>query len=399
MIELCAHMGDPQKAYPVVHITGTNGKGSTVRMVSALLGAHGLTVGAYTSPHLERLNERMVWNGEPIDDDSLAAALADLELYEEHLDVELTHFEVLTAAAFRWFADVAVDVAVVEVGLGGRWDSTNVADGAVAVVTNVGLDHAEVIGPTRREIAIEKAGIIKPDSIAIVGETDPELRAIFDAQPAMATWHRGEEFDCVRNLAAVGGRLLDLFTPNGMTDDIVVPLFGPHQGDNAACALAAAEAFFGRRIAVDIAIEAFAEVRVPGRFEIVKRHPLVVLDGAHNPDGARALAATLDDDMAGRRPDVVVVGFTAGRDPAEMLSIIGADRARMVVACTPPHPRALPAADVAAAAASLGVEAVTTDSVAAAVARAIESVSDEEFVLVTGSLYVVGDARSVLHKS
>jgi dihydrofolate synthase/folylpolyglutamate synthase len=399
MLSLCAHLGDPQSAYPVVHVTGTNGKGSTVRMVSSLLAAHGLSVGSYTSPHLEALNERMVFAGRPISDAELASALLGISQLEDHLDLSLTHFEVLTAAALRWFADVAVDVAVVEVGLGGRWDSTNVVTGSVAVVTNVGLDHAEVIGPTRREIAIEKAGIIKPSSTAIIGETDPSLVPLFDAQPAAAAWHRGSEFDCLRNVAAYGGRVIDVLTPVDLaTTDILLPLFGPHQGDNAACALAATQAFFDRPIDPSVALSAFASVEVPGRFEIMKRHPLVVLDGAHNPDGARALAATLADDMAGRYPDVLVVGYTAGRDPAEMLSLVGASHARVIIACAPPHPRALPTSSVVDAVASLGLtaEVAQTSSVPAAVARAMESVSDEEFVLVTGSLYVVGDARKVL---
>ncbi|MHB8465546.1 MAG: bifunctional folylpolyglutamate synthase/dihydrofolate synthase [Acidimicrobiales bacterium] len=393
MLAALALLGDPQTAYPVVHVTGTNGKGSTARMASALLAAHGLQVGTYTSPHLERLNERIVWDGEPIEDDSLAEALLDIELVESHLGTRLTHFEVLTAAAFRWFADVAVDVAVVEVGLGGRWDSTNVASGEVAVVTNVGLDHAEVIGPTLRDIATEKAGIIKPRSTVVLGETDPSLVPIFLAPPAAAMWRRDVEFGCTRNVAAVGGRLLDLETPGGVTSDLFLPLHGPHQGDNAACALAATEAFFGRPISPSVAASAFASVTVPGRFEIVRRRPLVVLDGAHNPDGARALRRTLDDDFSGRRADILVVGFTAGRSPEEMLELIGASSARQIIAVAPPHPRALPAAAVAAAA---GPRAITAANVPAAIARALESAADEDFVLVTGSLYLVGDARAAL---
>src|ERR1700686_3116271 len=248
MRALCTLLGEPQQAYPVVHLTGTNGKGSTARMISALLAAHGLSVGTYTSPHLERINERWVWNGEPIDDDTLAKPPPDLEPFEDHLGVRLSHFEVLTAAALRWFADVAVDVAVLEVGLGGRWDATNGADGAVAVVTNVGLDHAEVIGPTRAHIAAEKSGIVKPDSILVLGEPDPALVPIFEARAPSALWLRDRDFGCTRNLLAVGGRLVDLRTPSGETDDVFVPLHGPHQGDNAAAALAATEAFFGRRL-------------------------------------------------------------------------------------------------------------------------------------------------------
>jgi len=396
MRALCTLLGEPQQAYPVVHLTGTNGKGSTARMISALLAAHGLSVGTYTSPHLERINERMVWNGEPIDDDTLARALLDLEPFEDHLGVRLTHFEVLTAAALWWFADVAVDVAVLEVGLGGRWDATNVADGAVAVVTNVGLDHAEVIGPTRAHIAAEKSGIVKPDSILVLGEPDPALVPIFEARGPSALWLRDRDFGCTRNLLAVGGRLVDLRTPSGETADVFVPLHGPHQGDNAAAALAATEAFFGRRLDPSTVADAFATVQVPGRFEVVGRRPLVVLDGAHNPDGAAAARATLDDDFAGRTPDVLVVGFTGGRDPGEMLRTLGAERSRLVVACKPASPRGADPASVAAAAASLGVDAEVVPSVSAAVGRALAAAGEDDFILVTGSLYVVGEARGVL---
>ena len=396
MRALCHLLGDPQDAFAVVHLSGTNGKGSTARMLSALLGVHGLSVGTYTSPHLQRINERMAWDGEAIDDESLASLLGGLEAYESHLGVRLTHFELLTAAAFRWFADNAVEVVVLEVGMGGRWDATNVATGSVAVITNVGLDHAEIIGPTRVEIAVEKSGIVKPGSVLVLGETDPALVPIFSSRGAAAVWHRNVEFGCLRNSVAVGGRVLDLMLPSGELTDVFVPLRGEHQGDNAACAVAAAEAFFGRGLDATVVSSALAEVTVPGRFEIVGRHPLVVLDGAHNPDGARALAKTLEDDLAGRWPDVLVVGFTVGRDPGEMLSILGATRSRLVIACRPPSPRGLPVADVVAAAHGLGIEAVGAPSVGAAVRQAVEAARMGDFVLVTCSLYVVGDARTVL---
>jgi dihydrofolate synthase/folylpolyglutamate synthase len=393
---VCTWLGDPQAAYPVVHLTGTNGKGSTARMISAVLAAHGLSVGTYTSPHLERINERMVWDGAPVDDDTLAAALLGLEPIEEHLGLRLTHFEVLTAAALRWFADLAVDVAVLEVGLGGRWDATNVADATVAVVTNVGLDHAEVIGPTRADIAAEKAGIVKPGCTLVLGETDPHLVPVFEARHADAVWLRDRDFGCIRNRVAVGGRVVDVRTPSGILDDLLVPLRGPHQGDNAACAVTATEAFFGRVLDRDVVADALNTVKVPGRFEVVRRQPLVVLDGAHNPEGARALRATLEDDFGGRKPDVIVAGFTGERDPEEMLGAMDAGRARLVVATKPPSPRGVDPAIVAAAAEAMGVRAEVVPSVTGAVERALAVASEDEFVLVTGSLHAVGEARSVL---
>jgi dihydrofolate synthase/folylpolyglutamate synthase len=279
--------------------------------------------------------------------------------------------------------------------MGGRWDATNVADGAVAVVTNVGLDHAEVIGPTLADIATEKSGIIKPGSVVVLGEQSPSLRGIFEARHSAGVWHRGVEFACERNDAAVGGRVIDVRTPSGTLADLYLPLHGPHQGINATVAVTACEAFFGRVLDPSVVTDALAGVAVPGRFEVLRRQPLVVLDGAHNVDGARALTATLDDEFAGRVPDVLVVGFTSGRDPAEMLSILRASLAREVIACTPPHPRGIAAAAVAEA---VDFPVGVAPSVPAAVARAMESAGDNDFVLVTGSLYVVGDARTALRR-
>ena len=209
-------------------------------------------------------------------------------------------------------------------------------------------------------------------------------------------WLRDRDFGCERNRVAVGGRVVDLRTPSGVTEDLLVPLRGPHQGDNAACSLAATEAFFGRPLDRDVVAEAFASVTVPGRVEIVHRRPLVVLDGAHNPDGARALRATLEDDFGGRAPDVLVVGFTGGRDPGEMLRAMGADRSRLVIATKPPSPRGVDPAMVAGAAEAMGLRAEVVPSVTGAVERALGAAGDDEFVLVTGSLHAVGEARSVL---
>ena len=215
--ELCHLLGDPHESCPVIHVTGTNGKGSTARMVTELLAAQGLSVGAYTSPNLSRLNERFSRNSEPIDDDQLADVLGRLASLEGLLGQRPTRFELLTAAAFLWFADLAVDVAVVEVGLGGRWDATNIVDPSVAVVTNVSYDHVDVLGPTLEDIAGEKAGILKAGCTAILGETSPNLKAVFSRTAAAVgvekACQRGEDFDCESNRVAVGGRLLDLRTP------------------------------------------------------------------------------------------------------------------------------------------------------------------------------------------
>ncbi len=392
---LCAAMGDPQDACPVIHVTGTNGKGSTAQMITRLLMASGLTVGTYTSPHLERVNERISRNGEPIDDDDLAeqiAAIADLELV---VGLRPSYFEILTAAAFRWFADVAVDVMVLEVGLLGRWDATNVATADVAVVTNIGMDHTEFAGPSLDAIAREKAGIIKATSAAIIGETDPELLGIFESAGAATTFVRGADFETTSSRLAVGGRLLDLRTPTTIYPDVYLPLHGIHQGDNAILALAAVETFFAAPLSLDVVMEGFGGVVMPGRFEVLGRQPLTIVDGAHNPAGADTCAGVFfeDFDPEGRR--ILVVGTL--RDPADMLAALRADEFDIVFACTAPSPRGVPAVDVAEAARRLGCDNVAVfDTVEQACKRALEYADGDDAILVTGSLYTVGAARPVL---
>jgi dihydrofolate synthase / folylpolyglutamate synthase len=389
-------LGDPHQSYPVLHLTGTNGKGSVARMATALLVESGITVGTYASPHLERINERICRNGELIDDADLAAVIGDVAAVEELAGVDASWFEIMTAAAFRWFAEVAVDVAVVEVGLLGRFDATNVVDGDVAVVTNVGLDHTDGIGDWRSAVASEKAGIVKPGSFLVLGETDERLVPIFLAEGPRETWERDVDFGAESNLAAVGGRLVDLRVPSGVVEQVFVPLHGRHQGDNAAIALAAVEAFFGRGLPEQVIQDAFAGVTVPGRFEVLGRAPLVVVDGAHNPPGAEVAAETLaeDFDVAGRH--ILVVGLLEGREVAGMLEALGAADADLVIACTPPSPRAVPAAEVAAAARAMGVDAEVVADVAAAVDAARGVATADDAILIAGSLYVAGAARTHL---
>lgn len=401
-------MGEPQHAYPVIHVTGTNGKGSTVRMIGALLGESGLRVGTYTSPHLQRVNERMSHGTEAISDDDLAAVLSSVaELEPLAAQGGLTHFEVLTAAALRWFADEAVDVAVVEVGLGGRLDATNVVSAQVAVVTNVALDHVASIGPTTADIAREKAGIIEADSTVVLGETDPDLVEVFAAEPSRAVWRRGSDFGCTAGTTAVGGQVVDLYVPGARYEQVFLGVHGRFQGDNAAAAVAAVAAFFDRPLDAEVVVSALGAVQVPGRVEVVGRHPLVVLDGAHNPAGAMAATRAIDESFlvtpdsngSGAAPGpgrVLVVGMLRGRDPVEMLEALGASRAHVVVACPTPSPRSLPCAEVAAAARSLGCRAEEAASVAEAVDRALAVASPTDTVVVTGSLYVVGAARDRL---
>jgi len=398
MAKLMQVLGDPQTAMPVIHVTGTNGKTSTARAIAQLLTAKGLSVGTFTSPHLESINERITAHGEPIDDDALAGLLSDIADLEGLLgpDLRPTWFEILAAASFRFFADRPVDIAVVEVGLGGRWDATNVVDADVAVVTNVGLDHTELLGPNRSDIAREKAGIIKRRSVLVLGERDGQLRAIFERENPAALWLIGRDYGCSRNDMAVGGRMLDVRTPGSTYEGLWLGLHGRHQADNFATAVAATEAFFSAPTEDAAVRESAATVSSPGRMEIVGRQPLVILDGAKNPDGAAAAAATLTEEFGEIRSRILVVGMLGGKDPVEMLSALDAGHAGLVIACLPPSPRALPATDVAAAATALGVPVEVIEAVPDAMRLAIERATADDLILVTGSLYVVGAARAAV---
>lgn len=394
---LCALLGDPQHSAPVIHITGTNGKGSTAQMITRLLMASGLRVGTYTSPHLERVNERIALDGTPISDEHFAeqiAAIADLELLG---GVQPGYFDICTAAAFRWFADEAVDVMVIEVGLLGTWDATNVVDAQVAVVTNVGLDHTEFAGPTVLHVAREKSGIIKQNSIVVSGVTDPDVSAVLRAAGGASFLARGVDFDVDANQLALGGRLVSLRTPTTIYPEVLVPLHGRHQADNAAIAVCAVEAFFARPLSGEVIDEAMGQVVMPGRFEVLGHQPLVIVDGAHNPDGADVCSAVYfeDFDPAGGR--ILIVGCLRGRDPTAMLGALRADDFDHVLCCTAPSPRGLPAADLARAAREMGCEDVMEfTTVDAAIESALARAGSEDAILVTGSLYVVGAARSRL---
>lgn len=398
MRELTGLLGSPQLEYPVIHLTGTNGKTSAARMAAALLVAHGLSVGATTSPHLERVNERITWNGHDIDDATLAELLTVIADVEPHLSAVPSYFEILTALAFRFFADVAVEATVVEVGLGGRWDATNVADGRVVVVTNVSIDHVEYLGPTRAEIAAEKAGIVKPGAALVLGESDPDLRPLFEGRGASEMLVRDRDFGVAVNELALGGRVVSLYTPGARYDDVFLSLHGAHQADNAVAAITAVECFLGRALDADLVSEVLGSITSPGRLEVLGHQPLVLLDGAHNVAGARALAAALAEGFPST-PRTLVVGLLREKEPSEMLEALGVVDAARLVCCRPPSPRARPPEELAEAAHDLGMDRErieVVDAVDDALARALELTAADEQIVVTGSLYVVGAARSAL---
>jgi dihydrofolate synthase/folylpolyglutamate synthase len=348
---------------------------------------------------LEKLTERISRNNEPISEQDFAdcvAAIADIEVIG---GVRPSYFEVMTAAAFRYFADTAVDVAVIEVGMLGRWDATNVVNSSVAVVTNIALDHTEFAGPRLEDIAFEKVGISKPGSVLVVGDTNEELREIWNAAESAAVLLRGNDFEVSENELAVGGRMIDVRTERAVYKELPLPLHGQHQGDNAAIALTAVEEFFGNVLDVDVVREGLAAVKMPGRFEVLGRGPLVVIDGAHNPAGADVCAQVFFDDFSPEGKRILVVGALKGRDPQMLLSALRADEFDVVICCTAPSPRGLAANDLASAAKQMRCEQVVVcETVEAASDKALSIAREEDAVLVAGSLYVVGSARTYLRR-
>nr|WP_200834523.1 folylpolyglutamate synthase/dihydrofolate synthase family protein [Amycolatopsis alkalitolerans] len=411
-------LGEPQKSYPVIQVAGTNGKGSTARMIDALLTRMGLRTGRYTSPHLQIVTERIALDGVPIPASKYVEVYRDIRPYVEMVDSAggppMSKFEVLTGMAFAAFADAPVEVAVVEVGLGGTWDATNVADAQVAVVAPVGIDHVEFLGGDLAGIAREKAGIIKPGSVAVLAEQDPVAqRALLErAVEVDATVARaGSEFAVLRREVAVGGQLLTLQGLGGVYDEIFLPLHGAHQAANAALALAAVEAFFGagkdRQLVVEAVREAFAEVQTPGRLERVRAAPVVLLDAAHNPLGARALASAINEEFAFRRL-VAVVGVLGDKDSRGILEELEPVVSEIVVTRNS-SPRAMPLDELNDLALSIFGEdrVVAEPSLDAAIetAVALAEESDEPGeplsgggVLVTGSVVTAGEARALFGK-
>jgi len=396
ILDTLAMLADPQRDYPTVHITGTNGKGTTTTLTSALLSATGLRVGSFTSPDLHAINERIAINADPIDDEEFITLFQRLADVESVSGIALTRFELLTAAAFLHFSDEGVDVAVIEVGMGGTWDSTNVIDGVVSVLTNVDLDHTAVLGTTIAAIASDKVGIFRADGIAIVATTNAIVVEIAQRRAdelGADLWLLNEAFALEQNELALGGRAITVRTPFARYDEVLVSLHGIHQGVNAATAIVAAEAFLGRALGEEPVTSTLAKARMPGRMELISRKPMIVLDGAHNPAGVKALVATLDGafHVAGERR--CVLGMLSGRDVDDMVEPLVSLGFTEFHCCAPHSPRAVPASEVADAVRRHGGVAYEHPSGTAALAHARERSTDEDLIVVAGSLYLVAEVR------
>jgi dihydrofolate synthase/folylpolyglutamate synthase len=415
-------LGDPQQAYPVIHITGTNGKTSTSRMTEALLRARGLRTGLFTSPHLSSVRERICVDGQPLDPDRFVEAYQEIRPYLDMVDatheVPLSFFEVLVGMAFSVFADAPVDVCVLEVGMGGTWDNTNVADGAVAVVTPVAIDHTRYLGSTVAEIAADKAGIIKPGAVAVLAQQPPAaaeelLRRAADVGASVA--REGLEFGVISRELAVGGQQLSVRGLLGDYEDLYLPLFGAYQAENLACALAAVEAFARtpgdadeQPAALDTAIvrRAVATMTSPGRLEIVRRSPVVIVDAAHNPAGMAASVAALTEAFTFTEL-IAILAVSEDKDIAGILDELEPVVNHLVVTANS-SPRSMPAAALGElAVAALGPDRVTVaarldDAIEIGVALADDADAGAEGrpgnagVLITGSVITAGDARTLL---
>jgi dihydrofolate synthase/folylpolyglutamate synthase len=419
-------LGNPQRAYRSVHLTGTNGKTTTARMVDELLRTLGVRTGRFTSPHLSRINERIVIDGEPVSDRVFVEGYRDIAPYVEMVDgqflsgsvhpeqgrgVRLSFFEVMVGLAYAIFADTPVDVAVVEVGMGGTWDATNTIDAEIAVVTPIDIDHVQYLGSDVVGIASEKAGIIKPEATAILAAQRPEVAQalIRHAAEVGATVAReGLEFGVLDRSVAVGGQVVTLQGLGGRYDEILLPLYGAHQAQNAACALAAVEAFFGAGAAsgsldLDAVREAFAAVRSPGRLETVRSAPTILVDSAHNPHGMTASLAAIAESFDFRRL-VGVVAVLGDKDVTGMLELLEPALDEIVLTQNSSN-RAMDADALAAVAVPIfGADRVVVeprldDAVEAAVNLA-EDTSDGSIsgsgVLVTGSVVTAGEVRTLL---
>jgi len=417
MTELVGLLGDPQRACPVIHITGTNGKTSTARMSDALLRARGLRTGRFTSPHLVSIRERIVIDGTPISPERFVAAYEEVvpyvKLVDERHPVAMSFFEVLTGMAFAVFADTPVDVVILEVGVGGRLDCTNVADGVVAVITPISIDHIRLLGNTVEQIAAEKAGIIKPGAVAVLAQQPLDAAEVllrYAVEVGATVAREGAEFGVLSREQAVGGQQLTLRGLRGTYEDVYLPLFGLYQAGNAACALAAVEAFAGvsedpgAALDADLVREAFAKVSSPGRLEVIRRSPTIIIDAAHNPAGMAATVAAIEEAFSFARLSGVFAA-SGDKDVPGMLAELEPLLTDVVVTRNSSDRSMEPEQTAELAAEIFGEDRVRTasrldDAIEAAVALADEAVAEtgpgSGGVLITGSVITAGDARRLL---
>ncbi|CAB4657306.1 unannotated protein [freshwater metagenome] len=403
-------LGSPQLSYPTIHIGGTNGKTTTSRMVDSLLFSMGLRTGRFTSPHLETYRERIAINGEPIDPKDLIFTYNDIAAYFDFIDSKfdnpVSFFEAVTALAFAAFAEHPIDIGIIEVGMGGEWDATNVVKADVSIITPIGLDHMEYLGNTLTEIASTKAGIIKEGGFAVLSQQEPEVAVELlrkAAEVGADVAREGVEYAVISRAVAIGGQLLTIQGLKGVYDEIFIPLHGKHQASNAAAALVAVEVFFGENeLDIDAVREGFAQVKSPGRCEVIHRDPTIILDAAHNPHGSIALHQTLDSEFT--FDEIIgVVGVMGDKDARGILVNFEKFMDSIIVTKNSSH-RAMEVSDLETLAIEIfGADRVhSSPNLEAAIEKALKDtirpLSDESLgIVVTGSVVTVGEARTYVN--
>jgi dihydrofolate synthase/folylpolyglutamate synthase len=397
---LSALLDDPQLTYPTIHVTGTNGKTTIARAAAAIACAHGLTTGLFTSPHLHTVRERLTLCGTEISEEEFAEEWHHLEPFLDVVDGQgngaATYFEAVTALAFLWFADKPVGLAVVEVGMGGSWDATNLVSGDVAVIGEVGLDHPE-LGSTIREVATEKAGIVKPGKTVVVREQPNDALEVIEGQArevGATVLLEGRDWELATRVPAVGGQQFRVEGLHAAYDDLFVPMLGEHAVLNVVAAMVAVESVLGHALDPGAARGAIEALRIPGRLEVMSRSPLLIVDGAHNPGGAAALARTLAEAFTWNRMHVILA-VSSNKD---LDGIVGAlaPIADVWFAATNDSVRSFPAQQVAERIAAAGGRVADLGTVEEALAAARDASAPDDLILVTGSLYTVADARRAL---
>ncbi len=404
-------LGSPQLTYPTIHIGGTNGKTTTSRMIDSLLFEMGLRTGRFTSPHLESYLERIAINTQPIDAKALIFSFNDISAYLDLMDTKFEHpisfFEAITALAFAAFAEHPIDVGVIEVGMGGLWDATNVVDADVSVIMPIGLDHTEYLGETLTEIAQTKAGIIKDSGFVVLAQQEPECAVELLKQAALVgadVAREGIEYSVISRSIAVGGQLLTIQGAKDVYTDIFIPLHGKHQASNAAAALVAVEAFFGdQELDIEAVRAGFANVTSPGRCEVVHRDPTIILDAAHNPHGASALADTIQSEFT--FDDVIGIFAPMGDKDVRGILLELEQVMDSVIVTANSSPRAMKVNELELIAAEIfGIDRVfSADSLTEAIDKAIKDsirpLSEDTIgILITGSVVTAGEARTILRK-
>ena len=392
MSELVECMGEPHKDLRAIHVTGTNGKGSVVSMTESLLSSKGLRVGSYMSPHVDTIRERFTLAGSQITKEIFSEIIFDVSQYVESHELEPSYFELLTAAAILLFSNEGVDAAVVEVGILGRFDATNVLEGEVAVITNIGKDHTDGSEGWRRSIAAEKAGIIVEGKPLLLGNPEEDVFDLFEAENPDPIFQYGKDFSVEDSLPAVGGQVINVKGIFGQYEEIFLPLYGNRQAQNAALSLATAEVFLEGPIPEEVVEGAFDELVIPGRLEILSRRPIILVDGAHNRDSANHLAETINDVFPESRR-ILILGTLEPHSPEEIFTELKTISPELVIVCAAPSPRAIDPNELEKVAMRLGLEVERAENPYEATLKALRIGDEEDLVVAAGSFYNISEVR------